>query len=325
MDSPAQAAAKKLSWEVESRKSVEVKVTTTITDHRAGTRKEPDFNTITEHYIETAAGQRYCDFRGLKSGELHSHLTHFGDGSKFADLNYDPNDWEVQQNVFIKKQYWMEEGSDHKQVPQPLLFLYVGREPLHEALPRAEYLGKGQVIGRDCNLFLFVGVRWTPTQDQVFHLDEATAIPLKVESYRNKEARDKHEPMGSWTAKSLEVVQGHPVPMTSTLVQLGGDHNPMFTWDYKVDSIQFDNHYPASMFWPTFQPGVTVFDSFTKKNYTVPGAAATKPGAAKTAEGSVQPIQATPPRDWSAFAPGAFLVVGLALLLTGGIAWWRRR
>ena len=274
MDSIAELAGKQLAWEMESRKSVEVQVTTAITNHVAASSSKQVFDTVEEHYIETAAGQRFCDFRGVKSGsgKVVARSAHFGGGRKFADISFVPENPEVQQSISIKRQYWMEESSDRRQLPAPLLFLYVGREPLYEALPKAQSLGKGEVMGRECNVFLFTQVRWSIPQDQVFYLDKITSIPLKVESFRDKESREKNEPLGVWTAKSLDKIQGHFAPLKSTQTAYSKDGSLSLTWDFTVNSIAFNEEYPASTFWPAFQPGVTVLDGISNKSYVVPGA-----------------------------------------------------
>lgn len=320
MDSPAELAAKKLAWEVESRSSVDLHVTTTIRNHQTGEEKNSAFNTIHEHYIETAAGQRFCAFRGLLDGKVTTRFEHFGDGKKFADVNFNPKNPDEQQAVIIKRQYFMEDRSDHKDVPQPLLYLYVGRTPLHEALPKAQYLGTEKVIGRDCDVFLFPKVRWAVVQDQVFSLDRETAIPLKVEAFRDLAARERHEPLSDWTAKSLDKIGGHNVPLKSATVTRAKDGTPSMSWDHAVDSITFGKDYPVSTFWPTIQPGVTVFDGLTAKTSTAPGKKAQPEDTA-----SALSTQAVPPENWTANASKVSLGLGCAVLVVGLLLWWQRR
>lgn len=325
MDSPADLVAKKLAWDLESRKSVEVRVRYEITNHEADAKSTPAFNTVVEHYIETATGRRFGELRAIKSGTVTARFSHYADGSKFADVNYIPDNPDVQSAVMIKRHYFTEERSDRKQIPQPLLFLYVGREPLHEALPKAQFLGKGEVIGRECNAFLFPQVRWDVPQDQVFFLDQATSIPLKVEAYRDAASRAQKEPMWVWTARSLDEVQGHFLPLKSTETAYGEDRNSAFTWDYTVDSIEFDKVYPAKTFWPTIQPGVTVFNEITAKVSEAPGARKATTNAKKDVATSAPPIRATPPSDWSSLASTTVLGLGCAVLLAGCVLWWQRR
>ncbi len=325
MNSPAEVAAKQLAWDMESRKSVEVRFTYGMVNGEPDPSQPKALDTIVEHYIETAAGQKFYDFRGMKGDAITYRSTHFGDGAKFTDINYDSKNIESQQLVYVKREFWMEEGSDRRQLPKPLLFLYVGRVPLYKALPKAEYLGKGEVIGRECNLFLFPQVRWFVTLDQVFYLDQATSVPLKVEAFRDQASREKKEPLWVWTAQSLDKVQGHFVPLKSTQTSYLKDGSPETTWDFHVESIEFDKEYPASTFTPVFQPGVTVLDGFTNKTYEAPGVKKAVVNPPKATATTGQPIQAIPPRDWSASAPILSLGLGAVILIVAGLLWRRSR
>jgi hypothetical protein len=325
MDTAAEHAVKQLARELESRKSVEVRVRTGITNHGATANRPNAFDVMSDHYIETATGKRFCESLGLKADKVVTRYTHFCDGSTCADVNYSREDTSLQQAVMIKRQYFMEENNDRKQLPAPLLYLYVGREPLYKALPKGRPLGHGEVIGRECDIFLFEQVRWAMTQDQVFYLDKETAIPLKVESFRDAAARQKNQSVWVWTAKTLDRVYGHPVTLKSTQTAYAQDGSLMFSWDFDVESIEFDKDYPASTFWPVLQPGVTVDNAITKKAYQTPGERK-GPQETKTETGiAVQPIRAEPPRNWASLAPGLTFGMGCAVLLAAGAVWLRRR
>ena len=180
-------------------------------------------------------------------------------------MNFSKNDLDKQESIIFKRQYWMEDRSERRECPQPLRFLYVGREPIHKALPSAAYLGEDRVLNRACHVFLFAQVRWEIPQDHVYYLDKATSVPLKLASYRDQTARDQKKPLWVWTAESLDKVQDHFVSLKSKMIQYAEDLQPGFTWTYSVISIQFDKDYPASMFSPAPQPGVTVLDSINSK------------------------------------------------------------
>jgi hypothetical protein len=335
---PAEIVAQKLAWEVETRTSIELRVAAPIISSVADQAKPKLLDSYEEHYIETAAGQRFCEFQGFLADKLTTREQHYGDGSKFADVTFDPRNLDRQQVVFIKRQFYMESRNDRRQIPPPLLFLYVGRTPLHKALPNGEYLGTDKVLGRECDLFLFPKVRWPVVQDQVFYLDRETAIPLKFVTYRNQEARERKQPAGEWVAESLDKVQGHFIPLKSTLTSKRPDGSNGTVWRYTVKSVAFDKDYPASTFWPTRQPGVIVHDEFTGKTKSPPGKektdkASTAPGQEKTkskaqpkattSTSSVQ-IQAVSPRNWTAALSSGSLGLGSAVLLTGILLWWRR-
>lgn len=323
MESPAELAAKRLAQDLGSRGSVELRVRTKITRHEPDPSKAQAFDAVEEHYVE-AAGRRFCEVRSVQSGAVVNRSIYYGDGSKYAFVVYDPKDIELQQTVYLNRKSWMDAPAERDQRPQPFLFLSVGREPLPQALPKAQYLGRGEVIGRECDLFLFRNVRWALPQDQVFFLDNQTAIPLKVESYRDQAAREKGEAMAVWTATSLDDVRGHHVPLHSTLSAPGPEGRPLFTWEYAVESIEFGKDYPASMFWPTIQPGVTVSDAEADKTYAAPGVkeVATTSKEAKTA---ARPIQAVPTLEWSTFTTNWAFWLGCLCIATAVIAWWRRR
>ena len=223
MDSIAERAARQLAEEMESRKSIEVRCELTINNHTARPSGTMAINIVADHYIETATGKRLLESENMKDGKVVSRSFHYGDGTKFADVNFNSKNPDEQAVVYIKREFWLEEKNDRRQLPQPLLYLYVGREPLYEALTKAEYLGKSEVMGRECHAFLFPQVRWSVPQDQIFHLDNATSIPLKVETFRDKAARDKKETLGAWTAQSLDKVEGHYVPLKSTTVAYNKD------------------------------------------------------------------------------------------------------
>lgn len=324
MDSLAEQIADRLAWNLESRKSVEVKLRTEVTGHDESVRDRSGA-LISDHYIETAVGRRYFESVATKGGAVTLHYENYGDGQRFAHVAYRPEGDKVQDQILVLNQYWMEDKSDRKQVPQPLLFEYVGREPLHKAILKAEYLGEGQVLGRPCRRFLFQQVRWAVPQDQVFWIDEATGVPLKVEAYRVGSAREEGEAQSVWTAEALEDVQGHPVVTRSSQTAYA-QGKPFMGWSYRVESIEFDKDYPASQFWPTFQPGVMVLDSVANKAYQVPGGeAASAIGTAAASVGTAtpgRPIEAAPPADWS----GTLVFgAGVALLLVGAILWRRGR
>ena len=215
----------------------------------------------------------------------------------------------------------------------PLLYHYVGREPLHEALPEAEHLGADRVAGRDCEIFRFAQVEWTSPQDLVYHLDKETSIPLKVESFRDRASFDAGKPLWVWTADKLERVDGHPVVRDSTQVDYAaGGAEPAFTRTFRVESIAFDKDYPASTFWPVFQPGVGVLDVIAGKSYREPGAdpeaevdaSASRGGEAATT--TAQPLQAIPPGHWTSTLSTVSLGLGISVLVASlAVVWWRRR
>jgi Protein of unknown function (DUF1559) len=282
----------------------------------------PDCGTLA---INKAAGRRFCDDHKLNSGKIVGHDTHYSDGTRCADVRYQEKDLERQQYVTIKRQYYNENMGDRMERPGPLCFLYVGREPLQKALPKAQYQGTDKDIGRECDVFLFSQVRWSFPQDHVFYLDKETSIPLKVASYRDQSARDKDQPLWVWTAESLDKVHNHYVPLKSREISYTETREPSYEWTFSVRSIDFNKDYADSVFWPTLEPGAGVLDTILSKGYEVPGGQKEPVVGSNISPGTTELIEAAPPSDWTAFAPTAMLALGCAILIAAGLAWWRRR
>jgi hypothetical protein len=318
---PVELAVQRLAWELDVRKSVEVRAHTEIIQHKPDPQQPQVFDAVDDHYIETAIGQRRCDTRYLKAGAAASHYEYFSDGPRAADVIFSEADVERQASAVIKRRYRMEDRSDRMQRPEPLQFLYVGREPLHKALPRASYVGEYQALERRCDAFLFTQVRWEVTQDLVYYLDKATSIPLKVESFRNETDRCDNRALWVWTAESFDNVDGHPVTLNCKMIAFSGESTPAFTWNIHVRSITFDKDFPAAVFWPALQPGVKVLDTISGKSFEVPGPTIPLPARATT----VQPIEALPPRSWTSTISSVTLVAGAAIFILASVLWWRRR
>jgi hypothetical protein len=301
-------------------------VRTSLTNHHPGSNQRGVSDAHLEHYIETAAGQqRFCEYQFLKGDEVLSRSTHYGDGNRFVDIQFDNKETTRQKQINVNPHYFMEQKSERRQVPDPLLRFYVGREPLHKALlTKAKPLGEGKVMGRECNVFLFPQVRWGRPQDQVYFLDKETSIPLKVETYWDEAARLRNDPMGVWTAESLDQDQGYYLPHNSTGITFGPDKAPAYTNQFKVESVVFNKEYPASTFWPTFQPGVNVFDSVNPGATKVSDETKVKPPVVNSPTVSVvaaPPIEAVPPSDST---PMIALGLGVAVLFVGVFLWWQR-
>ena len=320
----AEAVAERLAWEIESRKSVEVRTTYQIVPAKVDPQQPQEYDTIEDHYIEATGGRRSCESRFFKSGVGVQRIDRFSDGSKCADVNYIRGDPDHQQSAVIKREYAMEDRSQRMEIPEPLTRLYVGREPLSRAVRKAADLGEGQALGRQCDLFLFVNVRWEVPQDHVYYLDRATCMPLRVESYKNQAAREAKKPIWVWTAESLDQVQGHFIPLRLKMVAFNEDSTPLMTWLYRVQSIEFDKDFPPATFWPDLEPGVSVLDTLSGKSYRVPGSDGKIPEVKPKAVNTSQPIEATVPRGWSPMIAGTILVLGAAVLVAG-IVLWRRQ
>ena len=318
MDSPAASLATKLAWNFGSWRTIDLRVRDDLSNSGG---KGADH--IIEHYVESRGGQRFSDTQFMKGDTVSMRIANYCDGSKSASVNFRTNDSNLQQSVIIKRDFANEDQFGKSSRPQPIQFFYVGRTPLHEALPKSTYFGPDRVNGRECQSFLFKNVQYTVgTQDQVYCLDATSGTPIKVVSYSDEASRTKDTPLWTWTCDKLETKQGHEIPVVSTTNEykadgktLGGTHR------YTLESSTFDQDYPVTTFWPVIQPGVPVLDSIAKKQYETPGVK-----LPETKSATVEPpLVATQPRDWSSTLSFITLCLGLAILIAGGVLWWRRQ
>lgn len=326
--------AERLAWQLESWDSIELRVRQELSspaDRMRGPQVSgvvaDHFDFIDDHYIETAAGQRFQETLCEKSGNPASRSAEFFDGERGASLTYNRQDFESQQQVILHRHFGLEDRLAQVDKPRPLFFHWVGREPLHEALTNAQPQGESQVLGRACDVFLFSNVGLTGQQDHIYHLDKSTSVPLKVEFYRNPGDREANRPLILWTAKSLDTVQGYPIVRESVQLNYTGEDDTLsMTREYRVESVAFNKEFPKSTFWPEFQPGAVVFDTIANKSvYQVPGAEGATPSTPHAhAEPVSNAVRAEPPTPWSTYAASTSIALGLAILVTSLALWWRR-
>lgn len=321
---------KKLSWELESRKSVEVRV---VQRFQPVKPVEPPkgvnrlvANLVREHYIETADGKRLYDQLFCKDEQATMRRTNYCDGKRCAEVAYKLNakTGEFDQTgVVIKRHFSVEERTDRMEKPDPLQLLNVGRIPLSQALAKATYLGDSHVNGFDCARFLFPRLRLGMIQDQVYHLEKTSGLPVKVESFANDEEREKQRPIWFWEADSLTVVQGHAIPLKSHQREYNYTENYNLKMDrtFDVELVKFNEDYPDSTFWPTISPDANVLNSITNELKQTPRG---KKERLVPSEPPVHPIRATQSTDWSTSASRGVFGLGL-ILLALGITLRRRR
>jgi hypothetical protein len=215
--------------------------------------------------------------------------------------------------------------------PEPIRFHYVGLIPLYEAIPGAERTGRSRVADRDCNVFLFRAVPGArSSQDLVYHLDDQTSVPLKVAAFANEARRRADKPSWTWEALTLDEVQGFHVPLKSKYRSfIVSDESPSREkriTDYTIDSVRFNQSFPASTFWPTPEEGVFINDLIEKTSYyNTPDKEAPKSEAAKAkATAFVERPAASPVPASGASYVGAGVVLATALL-AAAIVWKVRR
>lgn len=315
MQGPAESAAKKLAWEMESWKSVELRVRDDFVN-KDPARKPTSPQTFwsTSHYIETAVGQRLLDMRMKPDNVDHTRVSiDYTNGSKCAALlRTDKEGVTGQEQVTINRAFSYEDDLVTNR-PGLLRYLYVGLRPLHEVLPQAKYLGVGRRLGRECDRFLFTSVKGKGDPAHlVYWLDRATGITLRHEHYENDQARAEGRPYFVWNAKSLDDVSGHYLALESELLQFdskGPDPQlVMLEYQHTTQEVAFDRDYPASMFWPSITKDTKVFDMIANK-IVFPKTKATT----STAE----PIRAVDPTGWGLSYSTVGMLVGGAALVAG--------
>jgi hypothetical protein len=272
-----------------------------------------------EHrYLETKDGRRTYDQVLTIPGKAVSHTAYFCDGSQCASVEYDKNAPQRQMRISIVNEFGHEGRFGYSEAPEPLKYYRVGLTPLHEALPGAEFVRIEQVIGRDCDVYHFreVAGQAGKTQSLIYALDRETGIPLRVSAYPHPEQIEQATPNWVWEAKTVDRDGGGPIARTSTYASYkltrGDDgrwsSSPNLFQDIRVEEVEFNGAVAKSSFWPTLQPGVSVFDSIKKASYEVPGGTKTQEPVAPVGP----PIRATPD-DWGYWPTG--LGVGLSLTI----------
>jgi hypothetical protein len=321
MESPAESAARKLTWEMGTWKSIEIQ------DHYDAVnevleRGQPRTFQEVRRYIETASGQRFYDTR--LSNDLKEVTTDsdYSDGARCANLfRIDKGGVAGEEQVSITRAFGIErEGWSNR--PTALNYLYVGLKPLPEALPQAQYLGADKQLNRQCDRFLFTHVKGKDDPEVlVYWLDRETGVTLRVEYYDNEQARTQGRQLGIWTAESLDLVGGRHFALKSEFIQMDprGTGPPRVAARHKIttDKVLFDQAYPKSTFWPVITKETKVFDFVTGK---ISGPK--KRAIAKTH--TQTPIQAVDGSGWGVSYSAAGMLLGLAAIAAGLTLWWRR-
>ena len=338
MQTYVESAARTLALDVARRKSIEVDETAEVNVNvgaippgalPANPTARPKVNATNEvrtRYIEDDVGHRFLEIETRTGGKLTAHSVHAFDGTATTNISYRPDDLEKQQVATLERHFYNEGGNNNREMTPSLKYLYVGRKPLYEALPEAKDLGTTEFLSRPCHKLLFPRVARTATLDEVYYLDDATAIPLKVESYRDQEALEKNRPYVSWTAEKLEIIDGHATTPISATQSYNADGGVMVTWKHRVQLIRFDAVIPATTFKPALQPGLTIFNSLTKQTSQAPGAVSKDARVPTVAVASTAPpITADPPADYTAAWSAASMIIGGTLLAAAVFTVWRRR
>lgn len=311
--------ADRLAHAMESWRSIEVKERRDRVEHESGAK-----SAVTDHYTETALGQRRYDFfvPGAEGKASHSY-NDYADGRRFGREVIEDG---RQKMVEFRRAFGLEDQGGRSTRGATLSYLYLDHKPLHEVIREGQSLGQSRRLGRECEVVLLTGKKFAfKPVDLIYELDRETGFPLAIRSYATETGRQADRPEWTWEATSLERVgQLLSWPMKSVQVSFKpsqeGKPQPLFTQTITVESLKFDQDYPESLFWPTLQPGATVWDKIEGKHWVVPGEAAPAKEATQ-----VLSVPATPPKTWAATAPAAGLSLGVLLIGVGGLMWWRRQ
>ncbi|WZP00933.1 hypothetical protein EP7_002592 [Isosphaeraceae bacterium EP7] len=246
-------------------------------------------------------------------------------------MNYDKDDLALERQIVIKKSFSVEDRGAWTVRPVPLRYSYLGAVPLHEAMPRAEYVGEGRVLARECEIFLFRDVPWNRAKKQiVFHLDKAMSVPLKVEIFDGVSEYNGKPPLSTWVATELDQVRSRPFPIKSeraTHVGRGTPNEATLRQKLTVKRIAFDQEYPRSTFWPANHPGADVVATLTNKQYEVKGKprpVASPPAPPPIANTTTEAIRVTIPEEGVVTPSRVSIGLGVAVLVVALVLWRRR-
>lgn len=335
MADPAETHAERLAWEMESWKSIDFQLRTTYELNELAPDPQRGASKLSEHYIETAAGQRMFEVRMTLRDGREMRSVYYSDGERCADFKQIKLPEKTIDSVRIKREFWQEGTLSWRGCPEPLKFYYCGLRPLPEALKAAQYLGSDRHRDRDGDAFLISKASGHAQSDIVLLLDKVTSVPLKVSFYRSDEDRAANRPHSVWSAESVDEVGGRHLPMRSEDITYSPTDpgKPALVRKMVVEAIYFDRDYPASTFWPTIGSDTQVVDLISNKVVAPSKAKAAPPAGPKKNESrpdegkaiTSSPIRAAPGGSWGESLPGVSIAFGVVLLAIGAGVWWRRR
>jgi hypothetical protein len=298
--------------------SFELKTITTI--HNVGDSDAPSGAKVTNHYIETAMSLRYADQLVENSEGVTQRATSFSDGSRQAQLVYGPSkETDFIEGIAItkNKNFMGEDELGLSAWPLPFGYYFAGRKPLYEAILTSELLCTRKLLGRDCDVFSLGPVLWSDKlQILIYCLDIETSVPLGVSSYRDQQSLSSNLPLWTWTASSFDKIDNQHAVLKSKLIAFNATGSTRAERLINVENIHFNKTFSKSSFWPSYRPGIKIYDHINKKEFVVARSQgqATLPASGKTlpsnANTSAEPLRAISSNSW--FSP-----LSLGLLITG--------
>lgn len=301
----------------------------------SGASKAIPSMTIVQSYEATTSGRRYYEETATGEKGIVLHRAAYCDGEKCTNINYQPGPENRQRSVAISNQFLQEGISGFLVAPDPWTWSHVGLTPLHEALATAKPLGEGEVIGRKTHVFQISRRENTAaSRDWIYHLDQATSVPLRVEFYTNPDRIEAKRPDTIWEAVTLDVVATRSFPMRSKMVQSAVRKEPDGTEklveqlrrETTIKSIYFDSPIPATRFVAKIEPGMPVSDMLNKTIKVTPGVRIPIEPPRKPVEGNATvatPAVVEPASDPSLWLSGIGVTLSVGVLIVAFVLWRR--
>ncbi len=276
------------------------------------------------HYIETPAWQRFVEFSAKDlAGKPMAHRAAYSDGRRHSTFRYRTDDPGVPETITIGPSFDDEVTYGGSARPSPLCYYFLDKTPLHEALPGSIYLGIEQASGKPHHVFLFKNLMWGQVrQDLVLHLAEDGILPAKLIFYKAGADRLVDKPFWSWTATTVETIQGRNIPIKSRMVDyqtdVVGGGGQESTREITIQKVEFGKSYPPTAFWREIDDRAIVFDNVAGK--------VIEPKVRPTTLTAVvnDPIRVEPVTDNSNLLMMSGLMIGVAALISGMVLWFRR-
>ncbi|MDR3636404.1 MAG: hypothetical protein P4L84_21555 [Isosphaeraceae bacterium] len=274
---PRSAILERITWEMTSWKTVEVRITQSFQFHSAfngGHMAQGLYTSADSHLILTQDGKKMLDVKSTTKAGPVSRTLAFDDGAECARVEFDRATG--RPTAVGITQLFLTEGRPEagpSRFPGQYQFLYLGGTPIHKSLASSTYLGRSEVLGRTCGRLLLKDAHLgRAPMDLTLHFDSRTGTLLKVVALADIAGR-KFEHL-QWEAESIEKKQGREYVAKSRLstYKLDADHQervPLYTFGYAVDEIRYDHAFPLSSFRPTLVPGMQVVDKIRSKMYIV--------------------------------------------------------
>ncbi|MDG3005804.1 hypothetical protein [Paludisphaera mucosa] len=312
-DSPNQAAAQKLAREMASWNPIELRVrreSPPRTDDSSPTPGPP----VVEHFHLIQAPGRFRlesrtrpvdQPRALYVSIEFVHGTHVESVFRIEEPGRTSR-----ESVRVGADSGFRVASDGVSTrPEPIAAFYLGTTPLDKVLPAAQFVGADRILDRSCDGFLL-----TPEVEPgstppffVYWLDRETGVPLRVESHSQWVDYAQHRPRSTWSAGSLDEIDGRHFPRNSTLVvhDWSDPERPSSRIDHTtvVEEVALQREHP-----------VATFRAPPSKDAYLVGEAATTVASS--------PLRARYPIETGEWFAAAGAWIGLAFIVAAVLSGW---